>query len=113
MAVIEKDHDRCQLLADESGIVTVQGDGTDEGTLRQAGLTRADILVAVAGRDETNLVICQMTKNIFQVPRTMALIKDPKNEPIFHVLGGPGPTTRLQSCQWTASVLTGSPGPPR
>ena len=32
-------------------------------------------------------MISQMTKHMFQVPRTMALIKDPKNEPIFHVLG--------------------------
>ena len=87
VVVVEKRAERCQLLSDESGIVTLQGDGTDERTLRNAGITRADVLVAVAGRDETNLVICQMAKHIFHVPRTMALVKDPKNEPIFHVLG--------------------------
>ena len=87
VVVVEKDRDRYQLLNDELGSVAFAGDGTDERTLRRAGITRADVLVAVAGRDETNLVICQMTKHIFQVPRTMALIKDPKNEPIFHVLG--------------------------
>ena len=87
VVVVDKDADRCRLLSDESGIVTVHGDGTDERALRKTGITRADVLVAVAGRDESNLVICQISKNIFQVPRTMALIKDPKNEPIFHVLG--------------------------
>ena len=87
VVVIEKSRDRCQLLNDELGSVAMQGDGTEEHVLRQAGVTRADVLVAVTGRDETNLVISQMTKHMFQVPRTMALIKDPKNEPIFHVLG--------------------------
>ena len=110
VAVIEKDHDRCQLLADESGIVTVLGDGTDEKTLRQAGLARADILVAVTGRDETNLVICQMTKNIFRVPRTMALIKDPKNESIFHVLGVDVVVNAIH--QILASFEEGVPGRP-
>ena len=87
VVLIEKNRNRCQLLNDELGSVAMQGDGTDEHVLRQAGVSRADVLVAVTGRDETNLVISQMTKHMFQVPRTMALIKDPKNEPIFHVLG--------------------------
>ncbi len=84
---IEKNRDRCQLLNDELGSVAMQGDGTDEHVLQQAGITRADVLVAVTSRDQTNLAICQMAKHMFRVPRTMALIRDPKNEPIFHVLG--------------------------
>ena len=87
VVVVEKNRERYQLLTDELGSVAFTGDGTEERTLRQAGITRADVLVTVTGRDETNLVICQTAKHIFQVPRTMALVKDPKNEPIFHVLG--------------------------
>ncbi len=87
VVVVDKDRERCRLLSDDSGVVTVQGDGATERTLRQAGVARADIVIATTDRDETNLVICQLSKGIFQVPRTMALIKDPKNEPIFHVVG--------------------------
>ena len=87
VVVVEKDRERCQLLIDEVGSISLQGDGTDETILKQAGLARADILIAVAGRDDTNLVICQMSKHIFSVPRTMAVIRDPKNEALFHVLG--------------------------
>ena len=87
VVVVERNRDRYQLLTDEMGSVAFAGDGTDERTLKQAGITRADVLVAVTGRDETNLVICQIAKHIFQVSRTMALVKDPKNEPVFHVLG--------------------------
>ena len=110
VVVVEKQAERCQLLSDESGIVALQGDGTDERTLRKSGITRAEVLVAVAGRDETNLVICQMAKHIFQVPRTMALIKDPKNEPIFHVLGVDVVVNAIH--QILASFEEGVPGQP-
>ena len=110
VVVIEKDHDRYQLLNDEMGSVAFAGDGTDERTLRKAGITRADVLAAVTGRDETNLVVCQMTKHIFQVPRTMALIKDPKNEPIFHVLGVDVVVNEIH--QILASFEEGVPGRP-
>ena len=87
VVVVEKDQERCQLLIDEVGSISLQGDGTDEAILKQAGLARADVLIAVAGRDDTNLVICQMSKHVFSVPRTMTVIRDPKNEALFHVLG--------------------------
>ncbi len=87
VAVVEKNTDRHRIMADELGSVAFAGDGADEGTLNRAGITRADAVVAVTGRDETNLVICQMAKHIFNVPRTMVLVKDPKNEPLFHILG--------------------------
>jgi trk system potassium uptake protein TrkA len=87
VVVVEKEQERCQLLIDEVGSISLQGDGTDEAILKQAGLARADVLIAVAGRDDTNLVICQMSKHVFSVPRTMAVIRDPKNEALFHVLG--------------------------
>lgn len=110
VVVVEKRSERCHLLSDESGIITVQGDGADERTLRKSGITRADVLVAVVGRDETNLVICQMAKHIFQVPRTMALVKDPKNEPIFHVLGVDVVVNAIH--QILASFEGGVPGQP-
>ena len=78
VVVIEKDQSRCQLLTEELGSVVQRGDGTDEMVLQQAGASRADVFVAVTGRDETNLVACQVTKHVFQVPRTMAVLKDPK-----------------------------------
>lgn len=108
--VVEKDRNRHKLLNDELGSVAFAGDGTDERTLRRAGITRADMLVAVTGRDETNLVVCQMTKHIFQVPRAMALIKDPKNEPIFHLLGVDVVVNEIH--QILASFEQGVPGRP-
>ena len=87
VVVVEKRPERFQLLNEELGSVALLGDGTDEATLKRAGVARADVVVSLTGADATNLVISQMTKHIFQVPRTMALIEDPKNEPIFHEIG--------------------------
>ena len=87
VVVVEKSPERFQLLNEELGSVALLGDGTDEAILKRAGVARADVVVSLTGADATNLVISQMTKHIFQVPRTMALIKDPKNEPIFHEVG--------------------------
>lgn len=85
--VVEKNQVRCDMLTEELGSVALQGDGADESTLKEAGATRADLLIAATGRDETNLVACQLARHVFQTSRTMALIKDPKNEPIFQILG--------------------------
>ena len=84
---IEKDTHRCQTLRDEFGSVGLQGDGTDVRVLKEAGVGRADVLVAVAARDEDNLAACQLAKHYFNTPTTMALVKDPQNEALFKLLG--------------------------
>jgi len=85
--VIEKNYRRCELLIEELGSVAFHGDGTDQLTLKKAGAIRADVLIATTDRDETNLVACQIAKHVYQTDWTIALIKDPKNEPIFQILG--------------------------
>ena len=87
VVVVEKSRARCDLLTEELGSVALHGDGTNQITLKQAGASRADVVIAATDRDETNLVACQVAKHVFHTARTMALIKDPKNEPIFQILG--------------------------
>jgi trk system potassium uptake protein TrkA len=52
-----------------------------------AGAARAEVVVAVTGEDEDNLVICQMAKQKFNVARTIARVNNPKNEQLFRMLG--------------------------
>ena len=87
VVILEKNVARCQLVWDELGSVVMLGDGTNETDLRRAGIARADTLVAVTGRDETNLVACQLAKDGFGVNRTVATIKDPGSQTIFEILG--------------------------
>ncbi len=85
--VIEKDRARCEHLEAELGDIVLRGDGSEVAVMEKAGFNRADMVVAVTGDDEDNLVICQVAKVRFQTPRTIALVNDPKNAEIFHRLG--------------------------
>ena len=84
--VIEKDQERCESIRQELGSVALHGDATDVQVLKTAGINRADVLVA-AVRDEDNLAACQMAKSGPGNPRTIAVIREPENDPIFKVLG--------------------------
>lgn len=87
--IIEKDEhsQRSAFIAEELGDVVLQGDGCEASTLESAGTARADMLIAVTGDDEDNLVSCQVAKTRFRVRRTVARINNPKNELIFRKLG--------------------------
>ncbi|MBI2909713.1 MAG: TrkA family potassium uptake protein [Chloroflexi bacterium] len=85
--VIEKDARKCEGMCEELGNVVMYGDGCEAQTLDDAGTARADMLIAVTGDDEDNLVACQVAKHKFNVPRTLARINNPKNEGIFKKLG--------------------------
>jgi trk system potassium uptake protein TrkA len=84
---IEKTASVCEKLVNEMGSVCVRGDGCEVSTLAEAGTGRADMLIAVTGDDEDNLVSCQLAKHRFQVARTIARINNPKNEALFKKLG--------------------------
>jgi trk/ktr system potassium uptake protein len=85
--VIEKEQRKADRIAVEMGEITLRGDGTEVWVMQEAGLSRADMVVAVTGDDEDNLMICQMAKTRFGVKRTIARINNPKNEHIFRMLG--------------------------
>ncbi len=85
--VVEKDTTICETLTDELGSVCLRGDGCEAATLAEVGTDRADMLIAVTGDDEDNLVACQVAKHKFNVPRTIARIGNPQNETLFKKLG--------------------------
>ena len=85
--LIEQMPRKVAALTEKLGDVVLEGDAADATTLEQAGIVRADIVIAVTGHDEDNLVICQVAKRKFHVPQTIARINNPKNERIFQRLG--------------------------
>ncbi len=87
VGIVECDRERCQALAAELGVTATFGDGTDVEILRDAGAEEASYVAAVTGRDEVNLVICQLAKKRFLTPLTIARVNDPKNQAIFKALG--------------------------
>src|SRR3954468_6824841 len=87
LVILEKNGARARQIADELGSIVLNRDGCEGKHLAEAGANRASIVAAVTGDDEDNLVICQMAKHHFDVPRTIARVNNPKNEQLFRHLG--------------------------
>jgi trk system potassium uptake protein len=85
--VIEKNPLKVDRIMTDLGATAIAGDGAEVATLDDAGVGRADVVAAVTGDDEDNLIIAQVAKKRFNVPRTVARINNPKNEYIFSRLG--------------------------
>jgi trk system potassium uptake protein TrkA len=63
--------------------IIVAGDGSSPQTLEQAGILSANVLAAVTGSDETNLVITSLARFEFNVPRVIGRLNNPKNAWLF------------------------------
>ncbi len=87
VSVIEMKRETCQKVADELNIPVFQGDATKIDILKNAETSKADVVIAVTGQDEENLIACQLAKNNFRVGKTIARVNNPKNTNVFLKLG--------------------------
>ncbi|GAC1315481.1 MAG: NAD-binding protein [Chloroflexota bacterium] len=85
--IIEQNGERADFIANELGNVVLVGNADEASTLADAGAERADVVIAVTGDDEDNLVLLQVAKRRFGTRRTIARINDPRNEDLFRRLG--------------------------
>ena len=65
----------------------INGDGCDSDFQEDAGIRNADVFVAATGRDDDNLVACEIATRVFNVPRCIARVNNPKNRRIFREVG--------------------------
>jgi trk system potassium uptake protein len=87
IVLIEQDERRYESLEVEFQHEALYGDGTELHVLEQAGIRRPpDIVVAVTGDDEDNIVICQLAKERYGVPKVIARVNDPRNHELFDLL---------------------------
>ena len=85
--LIERDHKKCQRIANLLDLQVICGDGSSLDALQSADLAHADALASVTGTDEDNLIICELAKRHFKVPRTVARVNNPKNADVMKRLG--------------------------
>ena len=67
--------------------LVIYGDGCDSRFQEDAGIRRADVFVASTGQDDSNLVSCEIAKRVFDVPRCIARVNNPKNLRVFRKTG--------------------------
>jgi trk system potassium uptake protein TrkA len=87
VTVIESDRRRYLTVEQELEHAVHYGDATELWVLERAGINRADLVVAVTGDDEDNLLICQVAKEKYLVDRTIARCNNPRNLGHFKLLG--------------------------
>ena len=89
VTVLDNDADVVARYRDSvAGVTWTKGDACDTGVLKDAGLEQADVVAAVTGDDEDNLVVSLLAKQEFAVPRVVARVNNPKNEWMFNETWG-------------------------
>lgn len=88
VVLIEKKEAKARRFAEDlDNIMVIAGDGCDPTVLQNAKIEKADVLVAVTGDDEDNLIISQLAKESFKIHRTFSRVNNPRNLVIFEKLG--------------------------
>lgn len=87
VAIISNDANSFKNLDPDFDGVTITGVPIDQDVLKMAGIEATDILVAVTEDDNINIMVCQLAKEIFKVPKVIARIYNPAREHIFHEFG--------------------------
>ena len=89
VTIVDNDADVVSRHGDSvSDAVWLKGDACDIEVLKHSGLERADVMAAVTGDDEDNLVVSLLAKQEFAVPRVVARVNNPKNEWMFNETWG-------------------------
>jgi len=86
--LLEQDPDIAARLRVDDGVVVVVADACEPTLLTAAGLDTYDVMVAVTGDDEDNLVISLLAKQVFAVPRVVARVNHPNNQWLFNETWG-------------------------
>src|ERR687886_235399 len=87
LTVIESDPRRFATVEEELEHAAQYGDGSELWVLERGGIERADMVIAVTGDDEDNLLICQVAREKYGVERVIARCNNPRNLQHFELLG--------------------------
>ena len=83
VVVVEHDPETARRLSTSLDVQVVEGSGTTSRLLREAGIERCDVVVAITESDEANMVVALLAANVFRVPRLLARLRDPDHAEDF------------------------------
>jgi len=87
VTLLESERSRYLTIEQELEHAVQYGDATELWVLERAGIQRADLVIAVTGDDEDNMLICQMAKQKYVCDRIIARVNNPRNRQWFELLG--------------------------
>jgi len=86
VTAIEQERSRYLTVEQELEHAVQYGDASELWVLERAGIARADLVIAVTGDDEDNILICQVAKEKYLVGRIVARVNNPRNYQHFKLL---------------------------
>src|SRR5918992_4908996 len=87
VTLIESSRERYLTVEQELEHNVQYGDASELWVLERAGISRADMVIAVTGDDEDNVLICQVAKEKYMVDQIIARVNNPRNKQHFELLG--------------------------
>ena len=87
VSMIEQSKSICSHIANKLDIPVYCGDGSTIHNLEMVEAHKSDALIAVTGRDQDNMIACQLGKQVFNIEKTIARVNNPKNTVIMKRLG--------------------------
>ncbi len=87
VTLVESDRQRYAKVEQELEHNVQYGDASELWVLERIGISRADLVIAVTGDDEDNILICQVAKEKYLVDRVIARVNNPRNSDHFELLG--------------------------
>ena len=85
--ILDREKSAFRKLSSSFGGLTLEGEGTDLDVLKEAGIDRADTVIAVTDNDNVNILIAQLAREVFSVGRVIARLYDPERECVYRELG--------------------------
>ncbi|MCS6909490.1 MAG: NAD-binding protein [Anaerolineales bacterium] len=101
VTVMDANAQALQRLGPEFTGRTVQGDGMDREALKRAGIHQAHALAAVTSSDSVNIVVARTAQQIYNVPRVVARVYNPRRAPVYQKLG----LQTIASSSWAAQRI--------
>lgn len=87
VVIIDKKSENFSKLGRGFNGISIEGNGLDLEVLKEAGIEKADAVIATTGHDNTNIALAQISKKIFNVPKAIARISDPEKAEVYRMLG--------------------------
>lgn len=87
VVVIDRDSAAFRKLSPDFSGFTIPADVTDIDALRHAGIEKVDVVFAATDDDNTNIMVAQIARVIFDVPKVVTRLYDDDKEPLYHGYG--------------------------
>jgi trk system potassium uptake protein TrkA len=109
VVVVDRDEASFNNLSTEFSGFRITGEAAELATLRRAKIDKADCLLAITPHDSVNLMVAQVARTVYQVPKVIARVFDPSRQAVYHEFGIETICPTQLSAEMFLSALQGRP----